>query len=461
MTRRAAVLLIALARGSGAQTVALTHVNVIDLERGRVVTDQTVLIADGRIAAVGEASTTKVPRGATRVDYRGKYLIPGLWDMHAHLGKLGQTSFALYLANGVTGVRDMGSSRALIQRWRDSIASAKLLAPRLIVAGPIVEREAWLNAVRGMAQRTGDSALMNDLAQRIPIGTPESARQVVDSVIALRGDFLKIRNDPAPAATFAMLRHARERGLTVVGHWPERISPAEASDSGYKSLEHGPLTSRNGTLVPTLDQMSAEERRALFAKFVKNGTAFTPTMIALKGYRLMPESSVTALLADTLGRIDPRMRYVTARVLRAWKAEFDLKKQETGPPLDWAGFSKSWDRDVHDMADAGVLILAGSDAGAPLVFTGFAVLDELELMVNEAGLTALQSLRSATITPARWLRAEEDFGSIAPGRRADLVVLDANPLERISNVRQIAAVVRDGRVLDRAALERLLESAKR
>jgi hypothetical protein len=380
--------------------------------------------------------------------------------MHAHLGTSGPTSFALYLTNGVTGVRDMGSSRALIQRWRDSIASGKLLAPRLIVAGPIVEREDWLNAVRGIAQRTGDSALMSDMAQRIPIGTPESARRVVDSVTAMGGDFLKIRNDPAPAATFAMLRYARERGLSVVGHWPERISPAEASDSGYRSLEHGPLTSRNGTLVPTLDQLSAEERRALFATFVKNGTAFTPTMIALKAYRLMPESSTTKLLADTLGRIDPRMAYVTARVLRAWKAGVDLLKQETGPPLDWASFGQSWKRDAHDMADAGVLILAGSDAGTPLVFTGFAVVDELELMVD-AGLTALQSLRSATINPARWLRAEDDFGSIAPGRRADLVVLDANPLERISNVRRIAAVVRDGRVLDRAALDRLLESAKR
>ena len=142
MTRRAAVLLLVLARGTAAQTVALTHVNVIDLERGRVVNDQTVLIADGRITAMGAASTTNVARGATRVDYRGKFLIPGLWDMHAHLGASGPTSFALYLANGVTGVRDMGSSRAHMQRWRDSIASGKLLAPRLIVAGPIVEREA-------------------------------------------------------------------------------------------------------------------------------------------------------------------------------------------------------------------------------------------------------------------------------------------------------------------------------
>jgi imidazolonepropionase-like amidohydrolase len=449
------------ARVLSAQSIALTHVNVVEMQRGSILRDQTVVIADGRIASVGPTSGATIPRGTVQRSYRGRYVIPGLWDMHAHLGMSGRNSLGLYLANGVTGVRDMGGDHAMVVARRDSVVRHLLPGPRMIMAGGIVERAAWLKAVMAMSQKAGDTESVNRLSERLPVSTPESARRAVDSVIALGGDFLKIRNDASAASTFELLRYAREKHLPVTGHWPQIITPEQASDSGYSSLEHGPLTARNGTLVPTLDLMTPTERSALFARFAKNGTAHTPTLITLKGFRLTPDSTVARILADTAGRREPRMRYVPGPLLRTWRSQYELTKQETGPPLDWAAFDKSWSRDLREMADSGVLLLAGTDVGSPLVFPGFSVADELELLVIEGRLTTLQSLRTATSNVAKWMHAENDFGTVAPGQRADLVVLDADPLANIANVRRITAVVRDGRLMDRPALDRLLAGARR
>src|ERR1051325_1913316 len=140
------------ARHATAQIVALTHVNVVDLGQGRIERDQTILIDGGRIAAGGTTGGVRGPSGASQYDYRDGYVVPGLWEMHAHLNSTGRSSFALYLANGVTGIRDMGGDLAHTRAWRDSIARGEILGPRLVVAGPIVERANWLAAVKGMAQ---------------------------------------------------------------------------------------------------------------------------------------------------------------------------------------------------------------------------------------------------------------------------------------------------------------------
>ncbi|MFN2397495.1 MAG: amidohydrolase family protein [Gemmatimonadaceae bacterium] len=458
------VLLISLAiaapREMPAQAQALTHVNVVNVETGTIERDRTVVLDRGVIVASGATGTTNIPRGARVRDFAGAYVIPGLWDMHAHVGSTGRSSLALYVANGVTGVRDMGSIRDSVRSWRDSILAGSLVGPRLLLAGPIIENTSWLDAVRTFARQIGDQSLIRDLAARIPINTPQSARGAVDSITALGADFLKIRNDPPRVALFAMLRHARERGVLVAGHWPSRITPAEASDSGYKSLEHGPLTIVNGQLTPTLDQMSSDERSALFARFARNGTAYTPTIVSLKGFRLTPDSIVSRILADSTGTVEPRRRYVDRRLVSRWKTDFELKLSETGTPPDWSGFQKSWLRDLREMADSGVLMLAGTDAGSPLVFLGFAVADELEALVKEGGLTPLQSLRSATLNVAKWMSAERTFGSVSPGRRADLLVLEGDPLSDIGNIRKIRAVVRDGRVYERSALDSMLRSVE-
>ena len=454
----AIVMMLSFASPIAAQTTALTHANVVDVETGAIRRDQTIIIQRSTIKTIG-GPATPIPRGASVTDLRGGYVIPGLWDMHTHLGSTGRTALALYIANGITGVRDMGSIRGVVRPWRDSIESGKLIGPRILLAGPIIERASWLDAVRGYARRIGDAVLAEDLAGRIPINTPATARKAVDSVIALGADFLKIRNDPVPVALFALLRRAREKNIPVAGHWPSATSPAEASDSGFRSLEHGALSVANGQLGPTLERMSADERRALFARFARNGTAYTPTLISLKGFRLTPDSIIARVLNDTAGAIDPRMRYIDRSLVSGWKTDFKLKASET-PPLDWNAFSKSWNRDLREMADAKVLLLAGTDAASPLVFTGFALAEELEAMMKEAGLTPLQSLQTATLNVAKWMRDEQSFGTVAAGKRADLTVLDGNPLDDIRNVARVRAVIRNGRLFDRAALDMLLRSVE-
>src|SRR6185503_17252110 len=254
--------------------------------------------------------STTIPSTAKITDVKGAYVIPGLWDMHAHLGATGRSSLALYIANGVTGVRDMGSIRGHVRPWKDSVEKGTLLGPRMLIAGPIIERTSWLETVRNWAKQSGDVGLIEDLAGRIPVNTPATARKAVDSVIALGADFVKIRNDPNPVAMFALLHHAREKNIPVAGHWPGGISPFEASDSGFRSLEHGALSVANGQLGPTLERLSADERRSLFAKFVKNRTAFTPTIVSLKGFRLTTDSMIAKVLSDTAGTIDRRIRYI-------------------------------------------------------------------------------------------------------------------------------------------------------
>jgi len=172
----------------------------------------------------------------------------------------------------------------------------------------------------------------------------------------------------------------------------------------------------------------------------------------------MPDTAVDRILNDTAGRSEPRMRYVSAAVVTSWRADFALKKQET-EQLDWQGFQKSWISDIRPMMDAGVLLLAGTDVGSPLVFPAFSLHDELDAMVNEAKLTPLEALRTATVNPAIYLH-DDNAGVVAAGKRADLVFLDANPLTEIQNVHRIRAVMRGGKLLDRKALDALLDSAR-
>ena len=444
------------ARDSALRTV-VTNVHVVDVRDGRVDSNRSIVIDKGTIIAVVAAGHE--PRGVVRIDnLRGAFVIPGLWDMHVHLGRSGKSTLGLYVANGVTGVRDMGGEFRVVRAWADSTAAGTLTGPHILVASPVVERAAWISAVKKYAVDSGDTALAHDMDSRIGLNTPEDAIRAVDSIVAMRADFVKIRNDAAPATTFALLRRARQRGVPVAGHWPMRLLPSTAADSGYASLEHGPLTVINGALAPTLDQLTPEQRRAFFATMARKGTAYTPTLVSLKGFRLTPDSTVARALADSTGETDSRMRYVPAPMLASWKSQFAAKLIETGND-DWAAFNRSFLRDIRPMADAGVLLLAGTDVGGPFVFPAFSLADELEALVADAHLTPLQSLRTATLNVGAWLGKADSIGVIARGARADLVFLAANPLGDIRNVRAIRAVMRRGQLLERAMLDGLLEQA--
>ncbi|HEV2147295.1 MAG TPA: amidohydrolase family protein [Longimicrobiaceae bacterium] len=419
-------------------TLAITGVTVVDVTGGPSRPEQTVLVAGNRIVAIGRAADVRVPRGARVVDGAGRYLIPGLWDVHTHVVGFGREALPLFLANGVTGIRDMGAERfAAAKALRDSIAAGTIVGPRMTVASPVVENPRWLAAIRTMEEKAG---LPWKLYERFGPRSPEEAVRWVDSVAALGADHIKVRNWPDTVIGGALVARARERGLPVVGHANEPFPR-----TGITTYEHG--------IWPPLKGSDAA-RDSLWRRFAGGGSAVVPTLVTWP-IRLDPPDTLLGRLES--GRIQG-LRYVPAEARAEWRDALVGLKQES--PFDWTGYHRVYLRDVAEMHRAGVPLMAGTDIGAPLLVPGFSLHDEIALLASVAGMTPLQALQSATLIPARVLGMADSLGTVAVGKLADLVLLDADPLADIGNTRRIHAVVADGRLLDRAELDRLLAEAE-
>src|SRR5438093_1252737 len=419
-------------------TLAITDVAVVDVVRGVTLSKQTVLISGSRIVAMGAASNTRVPRGAQSLNAAGKFLIPGLWDMHSHVTAFGRTSLALYLSQGVTGIRDMGAERfADAKAWRDSIAAGQLLGPRMRIASPIVENQRWLAMVKRMGEAAGTPWR---LYERYGPTSADEAVRWVDSVVALGADHIKVRNWPSSEISRAIVDRARERGLQVVGHGNEPFPR-----TGVATLEHG--------IWPPL-QGSDAARDSLWRQPAANGVAMVPTLVTWP-IRLDPPDTIIAKL--NAGRITG-LRYVPRQTREQWRDQLSELKQED--PMDWTTIYRGEMRNAAEMHRAGITLLAGTDIGAPLLLPGFSLHDELDLLVSQAGMTPLQALQAATIRSARVMGLADSLSSVTVGKIADLVVLDADPLAAIGNARRIHAVIANGRLLTRGALDRMLATAE-
>ena len=445
------VLAIASCRASQQPTLAITHASVIDVERGLVVPDQTVTVAGTRIISVRPSSSARVPAGVHTVDARGGFLMPGLWDMHAHLDITERESLGAFLAAGVTGVRDMGSNAATLRGWRDNIAIGRMAGPRMRMAGTILESAGWL---RGLLQILDDFASEETkarIAARIGVSTPDDAAHAVDSVVALGGDFIKVRTEPNAPTLFAILRAAKAHGLRVSGHAPTHVPLGVASDSGFASFEHsffGVMDSRGGL---ELDSVKPDDRKALFQRFRRNGTMVTPTLVTMQSYRLLPDSVVRATMTRMFAEGTAAPSCLSPRLRAHWREQMDLKRFEGS--VDWKADERSRMRDLREMHAEGVAMLAGTDAGVVLLIPGFSLQDELSALVTDAGLTPLEALRTATLNPAVFMRATDSLGTIAEGKLADLVLLEANPLADIANVRGVRMVVANGRPFTSSELD--------
>ncbi len=437
----------------GPARLALTHVSVVDVETGRLLPDHMVLIAGNRITQVSPSRQTRVPAGARVVDARGKYLIPGLWDAHTHITYAGEIAFPAYVANGVTSARDLGGRLPELLAWRGKVKAGSLVGPDLYLAGPNLEGAWWLDGVMEFAAT--DSILRSfpflEASPRYRIASPEGARVAVDSLLRLNVDMIKFRNLRGDEFR-ALASEARRKGVPLVGHAPGGVTLAEAADSGMRSIEH------METVMLKLGNANETERRAQLAHLARAGTAITATLVTDIAYRQTPDSLAYAVIADTLNRIDLRRRFLSRELLAFWKFGLDTKSFEG--PNDWAASHRKQLADLRLAREAGVPILVGTDLGVSLVYPGFSVHEELRLLVEEGGFPAIEALRGATVYPARTLGVADSVGTIAMGRQADLVLLDANPLEDIRNTQKIRAVVLNGRYLDRQVLDRLLSEAE-
>jgi beta-lactamase class D/imidazolonepropionase-like amidohydrolase len=385
-----------------ATALTLQHVNVVDVKGGTIARDRTVVV---------ESATART------IDASGLYLIPGLWDMHAHLWDHDVTP-ALLLANGVTGIRDMGSevapTLALRKRIRDGATG-----PRIVTAGPIL-----------------DGFREDDAPNRLMIKDVAGVAPALDSIRGV--DFLKVYHFLSHDVYLAIAREAKRRGLPFAGHLPKDVTLAEAIEAGQNSIEHF-YGVREAILAGEEAKVDDAIRISAAA-----GVWHTPTLAHYRSAAFR-DTSASPFVPDAYEQ------YLTPSMRAFW----DKYMPPRTIPDDQLGarreaFAKM-QRATKRMHDGGVRLLAGSDHGIKYVYPGFGLHDELAQLV-EAGLTPAQALQTATTNATQYLRAKYDN---------DFVLLRANPLENIRNTREIAAVIANGRYLDRAALDALLDVAAR
>jgi hypothetical protein len=444
------------------EATLLTGVTLVDVEEGTLIRGQSLLIRDGVIAEIG---ATIDAEDATAFDAEGGFLIPGLWDSHVHVFSSPdepEAALPLYLIHGITGIRDMGGLWPIseMKALQARIEAGEVIGPRLVLSG------AWVDAAPG----SWPGMFLAD--------TAEEARMVVDRIAAEGWAAVKSYSMLDQAVYLALAEAAVSRGLPLVGHIPERVALATAVAAGQDGIDHfGRVTMACSTaeerMLGDLRDAMAEgaDLARIFAIMAARNRIILETWdetlcdgilreIAAAGVHVSPTLVVAGFYTgERPGPEAPRMRMLPTEVREAWEAPDFRLEAMTDEVRALAADSIALDPRTFLMAHrGGVPILASSDASFanPFLFHGFSLLDELDLYV-EIGVTPREALHTATVAPPRFFALPDQDGTIAVGRRADLVLLDENPLEDLATLRHPRAVVVAGRVLDRQALDALEE----
>lgn len=410
--------------------LAIRDVTIVDVVDGMLRPHSMVIVEGHLITAVVPSADSLVPPNARLLDGAGRFLIPGLWDMHSHAlwsREAVRTFLPAYAAQGITGIRDMGGRLDILAAVRDSLESGQRPWPRIVAAGVVLD---------------GPTPVQPDIS--LAVADSAEAAAAVDSLARSGADFIKVYTLLPREAYLAVLARARRHGLSVAGHVPADVTPEQAARAGQQSIEH--LRDE----IETLCSPQAPETCAHLADvFRSEHTWQVPTLVTLQANAVFSDSSVAS---------DPRLRFIPSGLRADWLTE-RRSKIERGPAYAAGKRERFADasRVTGFLADADVPLLAGSDAGSAFCYPGFSLHDELVLLVG-AGLTPLNALRAATVAPAAFLNARDSLGTIETGHVADLVLLKSNPLADIAATREIEAVVLRGRLLDRADLDRLLDA---
>jgi hypothetical protein len=451
---------LAIAAGTAQADTLLVNFTLVDIESGTLSEGQSLLIRDGSIAEVGPGIAAG---NADFVDGAGGYLIPGLWDSHVHIFSSPtepDTALPLYLINGITGIRDMGALWPIAdqQALQARIETGEVLGPRVILSG------AWVDGSPG----SWPGMFLAD--------TANEACAVVDRIATEGWAAVKSYSMLTEDTYLALAEAAASHGLPLVGHIPEPVALDTAIAAGQNGMEHFRripmacstdearmlddlrvamadgaeqarlfeiMAARNAIILDTWDEPLCND---MLARMAEADLHVSPTLVVADFYvGNHPQADA------------PRMRMLPPEVGAAWdRPDFRLEAM-TDEVRALAQESIALDRRTFAMAHAaGVPILASTDASFanPFLFHGFSLLDELDIYVA-AGLTPREALYTATVAPARFFELPDQDGTIATGRRADLVLLDANPLENLATLRRPRAVIVAGTVLDRAALDAL------
>lgn len=434
---------VALAAPAGAQqqgSVAFENVNVLPMDRDVLLRDQTVVVQDGRIAAIGPAASTAVPEGATRIDARDKYLLPGLAEMHGHIPGVGpegqnrqlaEDVLFLYVAAGATTVRGMQGHPSQIE-MRRRVDGGELIGPRMYLAAP-------------------------QLGGNVP--DPDTGRARVREAKQAGFDLLKIQEGLSPEAYAAIVDEAKRQDIPWAGHVPDEVGLHAALAAGQATIDHldnyvVELRADDAPLRDNPSPFNVDEAKipVLAQETKQSGAAVVPTMSLWETLRGGHDAE--SLLTR------PDLRYMPREMVETWTERVN-RTRASADPRAAAREIEVRNRMLGALNDAGVPILMGTDAPQIFSVPGFSLYHELPIMVA-SGMSPFEVLASGSTNVARYFGTEDHTGTIETGKRADLLLLDANPLEDISNVQKRAGVMINGRWLDEAEIQvRLKEIAGR
>jgi imidazolonepropionase-like amidohydrolase len=456
----------AMAQGSRAAltpgSFAITGVNVIPMSADTVIRNATVLVHNGRIAAIGPAGSVRVPAGVRTIDGSGKYLIPGLADMHAHLYSDGEVADSLaryelgvFLANGITTTRLMIGTPEHFP-LRRAIESGEILGPQLWIASP------------ELSGRPADHAHV--------VTTPEAATAAVKAVADSGYDFIKITNFITLPVYAAILAEAKKRGIRVDGHVDPQVGLAHAFASGQAGIHHldsyfeavlsdtapsresvtqvGHFRLRNWV---SMDYIDEKKVAAIGGATARAGIWSTPTLTLFDHAFAIHESDSAIRSRPDWKLMPPGMRSL---YLRGRTQYWNPANEEIRTAVRRQRYVEVRNRIVKAIVDSGGKIMAGSDAPDWFMSPGWTLHRELKMFI-EAGLTPFQALQAATVNPAEFLNASAEWGTLERGKRADLVLLSGNPLEDISNTTRIEGVSVGGKWMARDELDQMVEAAIR
>ena len=406
---------------------AFLHVNVISMDREKVVEDQTVATQGGRIVQIGDAGTVKIPPKAQRIDARGKYLIPGLADAHVHLQS--QVEFALYLANGVTTVFNLDGRPGHLL-WRHQVAAGDVLGPTIFSTGPIFHQKR----------------------------TPEEDVRLVDAQAAAGYDAIKVYNEVSKEEYPALISEARSKNLLLMGHVAREPGFEMTLQSGQSiaHLEEIMYTYFNPQHDDEFEHLVFDGSKIpVVTKMVKDSGIYVTATLDNFSRIVLEATDLDAFLKN------PELHYVAPWTLLQFEPPNNRYKNRFGPDKyavleSLLAFQRKL---LKSFSDAGVPLMAGTDATEVGPVAGFGLHHELQEFVND-GLTPYQALQTATINVAKYLRQSNEFGTIETGKRADMVLLSANPLANIANTKSIEGVMVRGYWLDRAKLNEMMSKVQ-
>jgi len=411
--------------------IAIINVTVIDVISGENTPNMTVVVQGDQITEI--ASAISISQNVAQLDGSGKFLIPGLWDMHTHHEALGIESMDLYLANGVVGTRDMGSELQFIISLRDRINNGELPGPEIIAAGPILD----------------DAP--PEFPSRQRVSDAEEARRTVRALQQSGVDFIKVHNLTPREVFFAIADETANLGMSFSGHVPATVSIEEAASSGMTSIEH--LSNFRVYLeCAGTEPYSLDSCQESFENLATHGVWQTPTIALAQEFPELMNGMLNEIpMSQTLSHYE----FASDALLERFETEISVGA--SAQIVDFLRVNNVTSlAAISDLREAGNQFLAGCDALVP----GFCLHDELEWMTL-AGLSPLEALQTATINPAIFFGRENTQGTIEVGKRADLVLLDENPLADINNIRTVNAVLVRGHLISKPFIDDIFESNRR